>query len=134
MIRPANETKQLSTSNGSLDDLNVAAKDVAASLCNIAGTYDRQLSNEFDNRTGEDIDYATFRTICSNVLSSTMDTIANRGNQILLVFASYFHLTRVHNTDLQTSRYVGQYLSDVGLQSWIQLHGGWVSSNISHFV
>ena len=133
MIKAANERKQLSASNGSLDDLNFAATEVAASLCEIAQTYDRQISNEVDNRPGEDIDYSTFRTICSNVLSNTVDVIANQRDQILLVFASYFHLTRAQNTDLETSRYVGQYLSDVGLQSWIQLQGGWVSSNTSHF-
>lgn len=128
MIRPANETKQLSDPNATSDDLHLAVTEVAASLCEIAGTYERQLSDEFDNRLAENVDYNAFRTICSNLLSRTTGAIARRGDQVLLVFASYLHLNSVHNVGPETSRYVGQYLSDVGFQSWIQLQGGWVSS------
>ena len=125
VVSPGSETKGLSATNKSPDDLHFAATDVGMLLRQVSEKYDEDLSKEFD-RLGDNIDYNTFRTLCSNVLRSTVDRVTSRGNQILLVFAGYVRLSRVHQG---ISGYVGQYFSDMGFQPWIQLQGGWVSCN-----
>ena len=131
VVSPGSETKSLSAANKSPDDLHFAATDVGMLLRQVSEKYDKELIEQFDHRLGENIDYNTFRTLCSNVLRSTVDRVTSRGNQILLVFAGYFRLSRVHQ---EISGYVGQYFSDMGFQPWIQHQGGWVSCNIHNCV
>ena len=133
VVSPGSETKSLSAANKSPDDLHLAATDVGMLLRQVSDKYDKELSDEFD-RLGDNIDYNTFRTLCSNVLHNTVDRVTSRGNQILLVIAGYFRLSRVQNVQQENSGYVGQYFSDMGFQPWIQLQGGWVSCNIHNCV
>ena len=107
------------------NDLRCAATSMGRFLRQVSETYDSELSR-VDN-SGDN--YERFRTACDELLRSTVDQIT----QILLVFASYVRLSRAQNVGQETPEYVGQYFSDVGLQSWIQLQGGWVSCNNSHF-
>ena len=107
------------------NDLRCAATNMGRFLRQVSETYDNELSKVDDS--GDN--YEKFKTACDNLLRSSVVKIT----QILLVFASYVRLSRVQNVGQETSEYVGQYFSDVGLQSWIQLQGGWVSCNNSHF-
>ena len=134
VVSPGSETKSLSATNKSPDDLHLAATDVGMLLRQVSEKYDKELIEEFDHRLGDNIDYNTFRTLCSNVLRSTVDRVTSCGNQILLVFASYMRLSRVQNVHQEISGYVGQYFSDMGFQPWIQRQGGWVSCNIHNCV
>lgn len=116
------------------------ARNLGFMLRDIAGRYEKQLSDEFDTSTSSpwDVNYSVFRTICSNVLRRTISSVTNRWDQTLLVFAGYMRLREaLHDSERQNeiSSYVGRYLSDMGFQSWIQLQGGWVSlyDHNSHF-
>ena len=108
-------------------------------LYGISQKYQKELSEVFDERTARigaslwDIDYEAFSTICGGVLHRTITSVANRWDQSLLVFANYIKLREGLQGDTsrqnEIASYIGRYLGDVGLQTWIQLQGGWVSNH-----
>ena len=123
------------------EELKVA-RDLGRQLSDASVKYYKELSSAFDEKTSQigasfwDINYDAFSVICSNVLRRTIDSVSNRWDQTLLVFAGYNQLREALHGDAirlnEVSSYIGRYLSDMGFQSWIQLQGGWVS-NVTHF-
>ena len=123
-----------------------AATNLGMHLYNASQKYQKELSEVFDEGTTRigaaslwDISYEAFSTICSGVLHRTITSVANRWDQSLLVFANYMQMIEELQGDTSqqntVASYIGRYLSDVGLQTWIQLQGGWVSNHKStmHF-
>lgn len=109
-----------------------AATNLGKMLSDVSVKYDEVLRREFDKRIAPGINYETFSTICSNVLHSTFNSVVNRWDQAVLVFAGYMRVSdSLQGNDIsrqnEISTYIGRYLSDMGLKSWIQLQGGWVS-------
>ena len=81
-----------------------------------------------------DIDYAKFKRTCSSVLHATVDALANRKEQVLLVFANCFYVyEELQQAGVDTERqnkfieFAARYLADYGFQQWISEQGGLVS-------
>ena len=116
-----------------------AAGNLGMNLYGVSKKYQKELSEVFDKQTAGigaslwDINYDAFSTICSDVLRRTINNVANRWDQALLVFANYVQLKEGLKGDTsrqnEIASYIGRYLSDMGFQTWIQLQGGWVSNH-----
>jgi len=110
----------------------------AEKLQQTAKKYEKVLNDQYDcffrGHTAWDITYDVFKRQCTRVLRTTADTLADRVEQILLVFANccYIHEELrqaggdVHRQN-EFTKHVGQYLVEHGFQPWIREQGGWVS-------
>ena len=111
------------------EELDQAARDVGAELRCIAVRNQSELESARIGPLLRNISYPIFSTACSNLLRRTVNSVANRWDQTLLVFANYMQLREALRGDTsqqnEVALYIGQYLSDMGFQSWVS----WMRQN-----
>ena len=119
------------------DAQRVAAEYVGRRLREMAGANEPKLTQAFDGyirRSIWDMDYETFQEVMRDVVNSQQ----NNMNKVLWTFAGFLHISNaVRETDNDISlqneyldkfaRFVGRFINDQGLMSWVEQQGGWVS-------
>ena len=119
------------------DSQRAAAEYVGRRLREMAGANEPTLTRAFDGyirRSIWDMNYETFQEVMRDVVNSQQ----NNMNKVLWTFAGFLHISNaVRETDNDVSlqneyldkfaRFVGRFINDQGLMSWVEQQGGWVS-------
>ena len=122
------------------DDHLAAAEYVGHRFREIAGTHDATLTRTFDQYIDSmiptiwDMNYETFQIIMMEAIKTPRDSL----NKIVRTFAGALHISEAvyetgNDKNLQNryldmfARFVGKFINDQGLRSWVEQQGGWVS-------
>lgn len=115
------------------EELDQAARDVGVQLRGIAERHQRELETTRIGGLLWNFSYRTFSTACSDLLRRTVNSVTNQWEQTLLVFANYMQWREALRGNIlqqnEAALYIGQYLSDMGFQSYISWirQDDWVS-------